>query len=779
MLRTGHLLAKLLLGGACLLLLVAVILSPIHQSFGLVQGRAAGDLVFVDDGGVPLAGQPLRLLCYETAVGRVTADVLVRTAVDGTAVLPANCPYLQALWLQHTQPSGKPGHGPAFWVYNTSFAPGAAAALPATGVIEIKEDNTLVLFNVVVSLGWQPEPGSPYVAQFQAGLRQASAYLYDISEGQAAFGPVRISVDGRDWNGADFRILPANDYRPAAYPGGIVQTTIPFTGPVGVVDFEPANIYLGRYWDGNDAHTGAWAATEGYTTLIHEWGHYALFLFDEYIQTSGYATYCVCETLPTGCGTPGNVDASIMAYHYTTSELWHDHVHGFPTACTSTHHFHLYGVSDWKVLDMWHTIQGITFTSPALRPLAMPAGLTAGPALGVVADLYGRVPGDTVYLPVITGPGVAPPSPGNAAVSVYLNNTAVISANMPSELYLLEEGAVGAPLRITHQGRLLQPEPALLRLGQLELWGVAADDRLRVYVDHFTTESEAGGRYTFPLAGDANDPTPVDGLEVEVLPDSWGVSLDLTQEVTDGRLSKLIARLSSMSHPLETVTARLCVMDRAVGCADFWAQSMSPVDTAGHEWQAVFEPAPGTAELPNYAILYFEEENLGQVISWYQSLGGVGPGHIHGDAPLRDWHVMVDTEAALPPVDGCNHVLVSPAKNQAALTTSLGTDGQGVAIAGLVGRPLDIDIFLPTTDGLCQQIGVDDHTLPVAVTLTFFYSQEEIDRLGIAETDLRLLRFYQANGYWQWVPHIDQNTTLNWLSATGGLDGIYAVGFVR
>lgn len=768
--------AKGVFGVLGLLVVTAVTLLSLRQEVGV--SYAVGSPVFVDDVGAPLANQPLRLLCYETAAGPHLADVMVTTAVDGSATLPTNCPFLQALWLRHTQPSGKPAHGPAFWVYTTSFVPGTGTAVPAAGTIEIKDANSLVLFNVLVSLGWALEPGDPYVGELQAGLAAASAYLYDITEGQAAFGPVTMYDDGRHWQGADFRVMPGNDYRPAAYPGGIVPTTTPFAGPWDTVDFEPAHIFLGRYWNGNDAYTGPWDVVNGYSTIMHEWSHYALFLFDEYIQTAGYATYCVCTTLPTGCGTPGGLDGSIMAYHYTTSELWHDVTHSIPAACTSTHHFYQYGVSDWKVLDMWHMIQGITFPSPSFRPLRIPGSLTAGPLPGVVADLYGRVPGHAVYLPSITTPGAPTPGALNADVSVYLNHPAIFTATLPTEVYLLEDAAGGAPARITHQGRLLDPAPAFYRLGQVDVWGVAAADRLRVYADQYATASAPGGRYTFPLPGDPNDPMPYDGLQVEVKPDAWGVSLDLTQELTDGRFTKLIAHFSSPGHALGTVTARLCTLDADEGCAAYWTQTMIPTDPSGREWQATFEPAPGALELPTYGIVYIEEATLGQVINWYQSAGGVGPGHIAGDAPLRDWHVMVDTEEDLPPPDECNHVIVSPAKNVDALMASLGQDGQGATITGLVGRPLDIDIFLPNHSGLCQQIGAPDHLLPVNVTLTLFYSQEEIDRLGISEFDLRLLRFYRGNNVWDWGPTLAQNTELNWLSTTIDLDGIYAIGFV-
>ncbi|MCA9959228.1 MAG: hypothetical protein KC443_09340, partial [Anaerolineales bacterium] len=278
---------------------IFIVLTPVILR--LTQpGRAAGSVVFVNDGGLPLVNANLRVLCYASAAaGAPIADLAVTTTSTGTpsTPLPANCLYLAAMQLQHTQPASETAHGPAYWVYTTSWAPGTAVPQAAAGTIQIREEWTLVLFHVVASLGWDVEAGSSYLSEWRTGLRHASAYLYDLSEGQMALGPVTIYENGRFWDSADLRILPANDYRPSAYIGGLVATPTTYSGS-GDTTFAPANIFLGRYWDGRDAAVGSWADYNGYATLIHEWAHYALFLYDEYQQMSGAAHYCTCADLP-------------------------------------------------------------------------------------------------------------------------------------------------------------------------------------------------------------------------------------------------------------------------------------------------------------------------------------------------------------------------------------------------------------------------------------------------------------------------------------------------
>ncbi|MCA9958116.1 MAG: hypothetical protein KC443_03725, partial [Anaerolineales bacterium] len=438
---------------------------------------------------------------------------------------------------------------------------------------------------------------------------------------------------------------------------------------------------------------------------------------------------------------------------------------------------------DWKTLQIWHTIQGITFPSPTLIPVDIPTALSSGPnSPGLSGDLFGRFPVDaashTAYLPTITMPGTPPLAAYTADLDVYDSGSSVTASPL-TQVYLLEDAAQGHVTRILPQGQVLGTAvPATGLLGSISIWGVQPDDRVRVYLDRYTTTAGNDGRFVYPTPGTADVPLDAGGTAVQVNLDPWLFNLDWEQGLSNGQLTSLTVKLESFSHTLGgNTSAQLCSLDAAIGCSAAWMQTMTPagVDT----WAATFTPLPGSDALPAYAILRISDPQQGEIVRWYQQLGGVGPGHIDADAPLRDWQVMVDSSSSAPAPGDCNHVIVTPATNARALAAPLGVDVQNAPIGGLIGTPLDIDILLPN-DGTCAYVGTTDHTLPIPVTLTLFYSEATINQLGIDELDLRLLRFERGQGNWSVAAYpSSQDTDLNWVSLTSVIqDGIYALGYI-
>jgi hypothetical protein len=100
----------------------------------------------------------------------------------------------------------------------------------------------------------------------------ASTYLYDLTDGQMAFGEVTIYPNQEHWLDADIQMYAQNQLRPHVRPRGLMA-------PEGNVA-----IQLGRAWDGHGSVTGKWDQPDGYRTIIHEFGHYALGLYDEYLK---------------------------------------------------------------------------------------------------------------------------------------------------------------------------------------------------------------------------------------------------------------------------------------------------------------------------------------------------------------------------------------------------------------------------------------------------------------------------------------------------------------
>ncbi|MEM7028160.1 MAG: hypothetical protein AAF629_01110, partial [Chloroflexota bacterium] len=179
--------------------------------------------------------------------------------------------------------------------------------------LQVMPTQTLILFNVLVSIEWDAE--EVYLQDVAAAMDAAADFFYDVSDGQMTFGQVTIYDDAAHWTDADIQISAKNVVQPHAYVGGIFE------------DDKSHLIRVGRYWDGQTANQGPWSNSDGYRTLVHEIGHYALGLFDEYF---GYEVIGdeLAGRKEAYCLSPANRDpladetnVSIMDYHYTSSEF--------------------------------------------------------------------------------------------------------------------------------------------------------------------------------------------------------------------------------------------------------------------------------------------------------------------------------------------------------------------------------------------------------------------------------------------------------------------------
>ncbi|MBE7557122.1 MAG: hypothetical protein HS126_39300 [Anaerolineales bacterium] len=757
---------------------LASIISP-----DAAAAQSAAAVRFLNQAGAPIVNGTVRVLCYATPPGKPIADILVKTGADGrpTTSLPAGCTHLAALRLVHEQPSGKPGHGPAYWVYATSWPPGTTTPSPA-GDIQIRDDQPLVLFNVVVSLGWEPPAGSDYLAELGEGLRQASGYLYDVTNGQMAFGPVEIYTGGDNWDKADLRFLAANDFVPLAYPGGIVTGERAYTasGTLSSTIYVPAAALFGRYWDGyraSNSISGTWDSKNAYRTIVHEWAHYALFLYDEYLYNDRVGAYC---TKPLKEFFADETDASIMYWPYATSEFWSDATvtSGESVQCRKTEQHQFHAKDDWGTLANWYRIQGIpTDPLPIIKPTTMVPG---PPSLGLTGDLFGRTPDPRLYLPLIfRSGGTVEPDTLDAEIEVHLQDNLLISDTVASQVYLLE-GGPDLPTRILHQGSVVSGtfSGADADLGLITLLGIAPGDRVRIFADRYTSEDRVGGQYFYP-ALDQPDLEPVPGLSVEAQVNGWPADLDIAYGLNGNRITEVKIFLTSTLSLAETPIAQLCAMDTAIGCAPAWRKTMIP--TGPDKWEVTFSPLSGSTEFPLYQIVRVQASGMGEIIRWTKKLGGVGPAHGGGHAPSRDGVVMVNTSSPTPNPTSCNQVVVMPAASAQAIAASLGQSSNQEIFKGVIGTPLDIDIILGN-GATCPGPTPRDHTLPVSVTLTLAYNQDVIDQLGINENNLRILRYNRGlpGQPWTEVPIASSDLDLNRLSTVPvARDGIFAIVWVQ
>ncbi|MEM7127377.1 MAG: Ig-like domain-containing protein [Chloroflexota bacterium] len=566
----------------------------------------------------PIANEPLKVFCYGDdkatdlkSEHQITTDEVGRPS-EATPLprnLPVDCPYVVALNQLHAQPSGKPNRvEPAYTIYATSWrtgssqetdysTPSCTIACASSEPVTLRQDWPLVLFEPVVSLEWEPKDAQ-YSDDLTSSFRMASAYLADLTDGYMAFKSPIIHTRGEEWYSADLRFQVANDLRPSAFVGGIVSETVPYvtsskvvtldeagfiistTVPISV-EFESGATYYGRYWDGDEAHEGPWNAADGAgaRTIIHEWLHYALFLYDEYGHTvNDHAAYCSCADLPLlddGLDMVCNeVDAesasSAMAFHYTSSELWHQlDVESSAGACLFSTQYQVHGESDWETLERWFEIQSLALPkltrlrAPTMGPHA-PSELTPSqPTLlgvrvagssdplgewGPLADLFGPELGpltpeeNHLYLPVVI-PAVADMALVDSTVADFVEldlatthsaesmsksaaalNASTTSAsttnvaidvadgtdvvgNTATQAYLLQGDPTVPPERILHQGTSVGLNDSSGNLGEIDVWGHDEDDQLRIFMDRYTLPNTVTpGRFISPLLEEEGGP---------------------------------------------------------------------------------------------------------------------------------------------------------------------------------------------------------------------------------------------------------------------------------
>ncbi len=129
----------------------------------------------------------------------------------------------------------------------------------------------LCLFNVIVALEWQATP--QYIQQLKWAFRQASDFLFDVTDGYFAFG--QVVIGGPElMNCADIQMMASNRLLPRSWVSGLHEAQ----------KYMPIRVGRG-IWHKNNRVSIPWDEPEAYRTLVHEWAHYALELRDAYLET--------------------------------------------------------------------------------------------------------------------------------------------------------------------------------------------------------------------------------------------------------------------------------------------------------------------------------------------------------------------------------------------------------------------------------------------------------------------------------------------------------------
>lgn len=358
----------------------------------------------VDEAGEPLGGA---WVARNGVILRDASQQPLVTDAAGNLVLAGAAPgdTLVALKPQLERSTVRGGHdGWAYRIFTTSISLDARGQVGAAVVegtrgpqkLTVRAASPLVLFNLVVSVEWDADQA--YLDQVRAGMTAASDYLYDFTDGQMAFGKVTVFDKASAWSDADIQIATANIVRPHAFVGGITASD------------RARVIRLGRGWDGASGAQGAWSEPDGYRTIAHEFGHYGLYLFDEYFGfasdgAGGYngevRTECTSGALRAAVGF-GRA-ASVMDDQYRSSELSiRDLTPLWSAGCTNTAQWQLNGESAWETLARRY--------GDAERPARWQ--ITTPAIRGGVLDGPGELPATVLAVPELppTSNDTAPPS---------------------------------------------------------------------------------------------------------------------------------------------------------------------------------------------------------------------------------------------------------------------------------------------------------------------------------------------------------------------------------
>ncbi len=158
--------------------------------------------------------------------------------------------------------------------------------LAASGVqtLTIVPTNTLLLFDLDISLEWDARNDGNFLTDLEAAIKRASDLLYDVTVGQVALGEVRVHLDKANWATSDVVIYASNSIHPRASMGGVViDYTDDYSGTTRIPNaYMPGQIRMGPLWDPfgqnqTDLQQDWWRA------FAHELAHYLLFLPDNYL----------------------------------------------------------------------------------------------------------------------------------------------------------------------------------------------------------------------------------------------------------------------------------------------------------------------------------------------------------------------------------------------------------------------------------------------------------------------------------------------------------------
>jgi Tol biopolymer transport system component len=225
--------------------------------------------------------------------------------------------HLIARSLVHTGDSPKPNHdGWSYHVWLTNVTQendGNQTTYTITDTnkitqtVVLKRDNAQIGLNIVGSVSYNATQDN--LADIAAGLKKASEFLFDVTDGQMFFEKLTLYENKENYVDADMQ-FDAWQW-PAATFSGIFSPT--------------GHLHLPGPGFNGKAYTGGWHQTKGFRTFAHEFGHYALGAHDEYqvLDGQGGSAMCTLDQI----SVLESRRASIMDTQFRSTELCADNNH--------------------------------------------------------------------------------------------------------------------------------------------------------------------------------------------------------------------------------------------------------------------------------------------------------------------------------------------------------------------------------------------------------------------------------------------------------------------
>ena len=319
-------------------------------------------IVAIDDGGARIAGVDIyqngTLIGVTDAQGElcvpfVAGDQLIarRLMRQGAAVKACHTGWNYRAYTTSMDPDGN-GNPAPFTVVDTTV----------DQTLVVRATNPLIGYNLVTSIEW--DANAAYLADIVSAFTSASTYLYDASDGQMLLEEVTIYDNYQCFNAADYRVN--------AVRRGVANSHL-----AGIFGGAAQRAWLPRaHWTATGAQT--WQHRGGFTTLIHEFGHYGLNILDSYMVRVPVGG--VMQQQPAACTSPAirtngawATNATLMDWQHTSSEFAMRDVAGMWSGfCAAAEQFNKRGMSDWENIAANWNGPGWTLRTPATFGAVIP-----------------------------------------------------------------------------------------------------------------------------------------------------------------------------------------------------------------------------------------------------------------------------------------------------------------------------------------------------------------------------------------------------------------------